>query len=301
MSKSTNETSDNVKSDAYNPASRYQERTVVPYLTLFDIERKPRETKNELCRKPIKSLNTLFRCPVCLGYMNKTSIVMECLHRFCSGCIEKCLRLGKKECPSCRVKIPSRRSLRPDKDYDKLLQSMFGDINKLEKYEQDEIETWNKNNMLNNSYAKRRKIEISKQAELRRNGGNRKSPTPMATLSIDPEEKEESKSFDETIPTGIRGLSKSSLVDFVLRKHPQEQDLRRLHRELLRTSNEITIGHLKKFLGQKLSYPSVHHIQVLGKLSDDRVVALDDSLTLEEVETFANESPMILQYKKFTK
>ena len=105
----------------FNPISRYQEKVVVPYLTLFDIERKARESNKKICRLPINSVNTLFHCPVCLGYMKKTFIVMECLHRFCGDCIQKCLRLGKKECPSCRVHIPSRRSLRPDLNYDELV------------------------------------------------------------------------------------------------------------------------------------------------------------------------------------
>eukprot|EP00954_Amorphochlora_amoebiformis_P026741 1381074-Amorphochlora_amoeboformis.AAC.2 len=33
---------------------------------------------------------------------------MECLHRFCAVCIELSLRMGKKECPSCRTKCPSK-------------------------------------------------------------------------------------------------------------------------------------------------------------------------------------------------
>ena len=63
-------------------------------------------------RIPLKILSPEFHCPVCLGYINNTRIVKECLHRFCGDCIQKCLRLGKKECPQCRIHIPSRRSLR---------------------------------------------------------------------------------------------------------------------------------------------------------------------------------------------
>jgi E3 ubiquitin-protein ligase RNF1/2 len=84
-----------------NPISKYQEATCIPYLTLFDINRKPRklsETKSSdtVCRN-IDPLKQLFTCPICLGYIKKTYIVMECLHRFCSDCVQKCLRVGKKE------------------------------------------------------------------------------------------------------------------------------------------------------------------------------------------------------------
>ena len=83
--------------------------------------------------KSRRLLNSDLTCPICLGILNKTKIVMEvfisyssstlsinsltrfflqCLHRFCADCIQKCLRVGKKECPSCRIHVPSRRSLR---------------------------------------------------------------------------------------------------------------------------------------------------------------------------------------------
>ena len=61
---------------------------------------------------PLRPLSLEFTCPICLRLMRHTMLVMECLHRFCSECIQKCLRVGKKECPSCRIHIPSRRSLR---------------------------------------------------------------------------------------------------------------------------------------------------------------------------------------------
>lgn len=61
-----------------------------------------------------QTLDPDFQCPVCLGYLKTTRIVKECLHRFCNECIEKCLRSGMKQCPQCRIYIPSRRSLRYD-------------------------------------------------------------------------------------------------------------------------------------------------------------------------------------------
>ena len=45
-------------------------------------------------------------------FTHLTIFIWQCLHRFCGDCIQKCLRYGKRECPSCRKKAPSRRSLR---------------------------------------------------------------------------------------------------------------------------------------------------------------------------------------------
>jgi hypothetical protein len=86
-----------------NPISEWEEPIEIPNLTLFDLYRRPRriicDTKERI-QIPAKTLHAEFCCPICLGYIKRTSIVMECLHRFCAECIEKCLRLGKKECPS---------------------------------------------------------------------------------------------------------------------------------------------------------------------------------------------------------
>lgn len=89
---------------------------------------------------------------------------MECLHRFCAECIEKCLRLGKKECPSCRVHIPSRRSLRPDPNFDKLIVKIYGDVKTLELQEEKEIESFNRARNMNNAYAESRKRGMLQQA-----------------------------------------------------------------------------------------------------------------------------------------
>ena len=61
---------------------------------------------------------------------------MECLHRFCQGCIEKNLRLARqKECPECRVKVSSRRALRADPAFDKIIQTFYPDRHAYEKKE----------------------------------------------------------------------------------------------------------------------------------------------------------------------
>ena len=86
---------------------------------------------------------------------------MGCLHRFCKECIDKSMRLGyftlslshsntlthinmsviftklfavrNKECPACRKHCASRRSLRDDLVFDKIIGSLFPDLEKYEK------------------------------------------------------------------------------------------------------------------------------------------------------------------------
>ena len=52
----------------------------------------------------------------------------QCLHRFCSECIQKCLRVGRKECPSCRIHVPSRRSLRYDTNFDAVIGKIYPNL-----------------------------------------------------------------------------------------------------------------------------------------------------------------------------
>jgi hypothetical protein len=68
-------------------------------LSEFDEKRKVREliTDRRTVTLPVRTLNNELTCSVCLGISRECTCVMECLHRFCAGCIEKCLRLGKKE------------------------------------------------------------------------------------------------------------------------------------------------------------------------------------------------------------
>ena len=80
-----------------------------------------------------------FTCPVCLRILRKTEIVVECLHRFCGECIQKCLRVAKHECPSCRIKVPSRRSLKRDAAFDALIATVYPDLDAYERG--DEAET----------------------------------------------------------------------------------------------------------------------------------------------------------------
>ena len=87
-----------------------------------------------LCTCHLTALHCLpiKQCPVCMGILRNTWTVMECMHRFCGNCIQRCLRGGKQECPSCRVHVGSRRSLRQDHNFDALIRSVFKNVDAYE-------------------------------------------------------------------------------------------------------------------------------------------------------------------------
>jgi len=145
--------------DEFHSASKWEEPWIEshPMLTLYDLNRNPRPVKDPTIRMtlPTKNLHSEFICPICMGYIRNASLVMECLHRFCDECIQKCLRFGKKECPSCRIHIPSRRSLRHDEEFDLILLHIMGDVRVLEQEEERQAKLARTQNMLLSETRKR--------------------------------------------------------------------------------------------------------------------------------------------------
>jgi|AntRauTorckE5430_2_1112549.scaffolds.fasta_scaffold00288_5 hypothetical protein len=174
---------------------------------------------------------------------------------------------------------------------------MFGDVEALESHQDKEIESWNKRNNMNNAYTTRRNLEISKQANIRRKGRSK-----VGEKGVDIEGSEESKlTSAKIICGGIRNLEESPLIDFVLRLHPQEKRVQRLHRECIRTAEEITIGHLKRFLGKKVVYEPYFQFQICITLLGGKLVVLDDEITLRDVRDDISDKRsgkiMVLQYR----
>ena len=93
---------------------------------------------NEVSSLPISTLNSELRCPVCLNLLRQP-VATECMHRFCASCIQKCLRLGKKECPSCRKPIATRRNLRNDNNFAALIAKLYPDLEDFEVEEDEEL------------------------------------------------------------------------------------------------------------------------------------------------------------------
>lgn len=96
-------------------------------LSLYELQRNPQEAitdHTEIAVSP-RSLHSELMCPICLDMLKKTMTTKECLHRFCSDCIITALRSGNKECPTCRKKLVSKRSLRPDPNFDLLISKIY--------------------------------------------------------------------------------------------------------------------------------------------------------------------------------
>lgn len=96
-------------------------------LNQYELNRIPHEIihdDTEIAISPQILQNELL-CPICLDILKKTMTTKECLHRFCQECIITALRSGNKECPTCRKKLASKRSLRPDPNFDGIIAKIY--------------------------------------------------------------------------------------------------------------------------------------------------------------------------------
>ncbi|RLO11194.1 hypothetical protein DYB28_001484, partial [Aphanomyces astaci] len=76
--------------------------------------------------------------------VRNATVIKSCLHRFCDKCLNECLRSGIKECPSCRAVIgPKRSSLRRDETFDKLVATIYPDLERYEAAEDERIASAN--------------------------------------------------------------------------------------------------------------------------------------------------------------
>ncbi|CAI5724282.1 unnamed protein product [Hyaloperonospora brassicae] len=127
--------------------SKYHEIELVEDCTLFDLYRQPRAPvtdRHATKTLSMRQLNADLTCPICLGIIKETMVVMECLHRFCRTCISTAIRHSKRECPSCRIHIPSKRSLRPDATFDAFIATVHPNLEAFERHEDEIIQQVNR-------------------------------------------------------------------------------------------------------------------------------------------------------------
>ncbi len=78
----------------------------------------------EVVQTHLRMIKKLVECSVCLEFMKDTHISPDCQHRFCGNCFKKSLQKWKHECPTCRIHIPTKRSLRADTEFDGLVREV---------------------------------------------------------------------------------------------------------------------------------------------------------------------------------
>lgn len=244
---------------------------------MYELHRKPHEmvSDNSAIAVSPRSLHSELMCPICLDLMRNTQTTKECLHRFCQECIITALRSGNKECPTCRKKLVSKRSLRPDPNFDKLITKIYPNRDELNAQQEKQV-----NRRSAPLHRRKRKAEVSPSVEEDRE--STEGPEEKKQKLDDREE--ESVSPPSSEPGG------SESVEIQIRPHPQHSELAEMAIKNLATSPLCTVSHLLRFI--KLNTASAPeeadnstapqsfnlHVQM-----DDEYACLPSSTTLMQI------------------
>ncbi|KAF4522713.1 hypothetical protein B566_EDAN012730 [Ephemera danica] len=158
-------------------------------LSLYELHRTPQVAitdNTEIAVSP-RSLHSELMCPICLDMLKKTMTTKECLHRFCSDCIITALRSGNKECPTCRKKLVSKRSLRPDPNFDSLISKIYPSRDEYEAHQERVLAKLNKSHSqaaLVNSISEGIKLQSQNRPQRRPKTANETDMTPTNTPNV---------------------------------------------------------------------------------------------------------------------
>uniref|UniRef100_V9KZ92 RING-type E3 ubiquitin transferase n=1 Tax=Callorhinchus milii TaxID=7868 RepID=V9KZ92_CALMI len=285
--------------NAQNPSKTWE-------LSLYELHRTPQEAimdGTEIAVSP-RSLHSELMCPICLDMLKNTMTTKECLHRFCSDCIVTALRSGNKECPTCRKKLVSKRSLRPDPNFDALICKIYPSRDEYEAH-QDRVlarlSRLHNQQALSSSIEQGLKMQAMHRAQRVRkaqqesdnttfSGGedNCDSRSHVSNVSTHsnqeagPSRKRSKASDDSGAELGtsregagtpeVGGDSACSEIELVFRPHPVlvEKDEYSQTRYVKTTAN-ATVDHLSKYLALRIA------------LEEQQKSLSSNSVSLEEV------------------
>lgn len=109
------------------------------------------------------------------------------LFRFCSDCIVTALRSGNKECPTCRKKLVSKRSLRPDPNFDLLISKIYPSRDEYEAHQTRVLEKLNKSHSQANLVQSINEgIKLQTQSRLQRTKKNQQEELNESSSSSAP-------------------------------------------------------------------------------------------------------------------
>lgn len=245
-------------------------------LNIYELNRIPHEIiydETEIAVSP-KILQNELMCPICLDILKSTMTTKECLHRFCHDCIITALRAGNKECPTCRKKLVSKRSLRPDPNFDGIIAKIYPNREEYDALHEKVLEKLNKkhltaissaNNNNNNNSTSGTKSRRANQAQLQADHSNdinmeavndqATSSTVVASTSNINEShptkhrKQQVNHSDDSDMESRASTEQSSLhlqpdldeIELVLKPHPLKEITLNSNRFLKTTSNATSI------------------------------------------------------------
>ncbi|XP_047393422.1 E3 ubiquitin-protein ligase RING2-like [Sciurus carolinensis] len=250
-------------------------------LSLYELQRTPQEAITdglEIVVSP-RSLHSELMCPICLDMLKNTMTTKECLHRFCAVCIITTLRSGNKECPTCRKKLVSKRSLRSDPNFDALISKIYPSRDEYEAYQERVLARINKHNnqqalshsieeglkiqaMNRLQQGKKQQIENGSGAEDNGDSSHCSNASTYSNQEAGPSNKRTKTSDDSGLELDNNNatvaidpvMDGASEIELVFRPHPiliEKDDSAQTR--YMKTSGNATVDHLSKYLTVRLA------------------------------------------------
>ncbi|XP_026168814.1 E3 ubiquitin-protein ligase RING2 [Mastacembelus armatus] len=256
-------------------------------LSLYELQRTPQEAITdglEIAVSP-RSLHSELMCPICLDMLKNTMTTKECLHRFCADCIITALRSGNKECPTCRKKLVSKRSLRPDPNFDALISKIYPSRDEYEAHQERVLARISKhNNQQALSHSIEEGLKIQAMTRLQRgkrhtvengSGAEDNGDSSHCSNASVHSNQEAGPSIKRTKTSDDSGLDMdnaaengggdsvidggASEIELVFRPHPTLMEKDDGHNSMefvpryIKTSGNATVDHLSKYLAVRLA------------------------------------------------
>lgn len=262
-------------------------------LNQYELNRIPHEIihdDTEIAISPQILQNELL-CPICLDILKNTMTTKECLHRFCNECIVTALRAGNKECPTCRKKLASKRSLRPDPNFDGIIAKIYPNREEYDAMHERVLEKLKYKKVLNNTNQKsaarqnRLALKLEQQnsvvgtsstrleneedsMDIETAANNQKQNSKNSKKSAAHERVQQHNSdADSDVESRTSTEQSSSMhtennldeIEIVLKPHPLKEFNSSLNRFIKTTSN-ATVTHLSKYLWTRLTVDTISQV-----------------------------------------
>ncbi|KAI1292093.1 E3 ubiquitin-protein ligase RING2 [Halotydeus destructor] len=264
-------------------------------LSLYELHRQPQDVINdntEIAVSP-RSLHNELMCPICLDMLKNTMTTKECLHRFCQECIITALRSGNKECPTCRKKLISKRSLRPDPNFDMLISKIYPNRDEYEAHQERVFAKLTKQNLATSfeeglrlqalSRAQKiKKMSIGDGSPLATDDSGPKKKKSIGGDSIDHEHEdgEEERSSSNSTPTAEMYIPpKQQEVELVFKPLNHDNafsDPSLTQTRYIKTTTNASVEHLVKYLSMRhtLDCPNGSDSQEAKESSEESLFTL---------------------------
>ncbi|WAQ97190.1 RNG2A-like protein [Mya arenaria] len=283
-------------------------------LSLYELHRTPQEAitdNTEIAVSP-RSLHSELMCPICLDMLKNTMTTKECLHRFCQECIITALRSGNKECPTCRKKLVSKRSLRPDPNFDALISKIYPSRDEYEAHQErvlaklnrhhstaaltQSIEEGLRQQALNRAQRVRKQISdpdgLVRAADTGSCTSNDNTPRKKLKQFSDDSSTENSL-LEAPEPSQPEQAQPLSEIELVFKPHPKDCGDKQEEARYIKTTANATVEHLSKYLAIRLSIEVQSELDpssaddkryaIYIAASGDNYILLPGNITLEQV------------------